>query len=100
ILIVSNPPYIPLNERETMERQVVDFEPGSALFVPDQDPLIFYRVIAQKADTLLKPSGSVYVELHHPLASRTVELFQRHFNTVELRQDIHGRNRMIRATNG
>ena len=99
-LIVSNPPYIPRRERDSMDRKVVDYEPDIALFVSDQDPLIFYRGIARLAEAGLKPSGSVYVEVHHPIAFETKDLLQNYFKRVELLQDIHGRNRMIRATNG
>jgi release factor glutamine methyltransferase len=80
-----------------MSRNVTDFEPPLALFAPDNDPLAFYRAIISFADQYLEPSGRIYVEIHHPLADETVGLFREHFPEVELRQDIHGRNRMICA---
>ena len=99
-VIVSNPPYIPLNERDIMDRLVTAHEPDAALFVPDADPLIFYRQIIRIANAHLRPEGCVYVEVHHPLALATKELFQAHFGRVDLFSDIHGRNRMIRGTDG
>jgi release factor glutamine methyltransferase len=83
-----------------MSSHVVDYEPASALFVPDQDPLLFYRAIAEFARVHLKPGGKVYVEIHDRLGDETQELFHRYFTQVELKKDIHGKDRMIRAYNG
>lgn len=97
-LIVSNPPYIPLNEKATMPAQVVRFEPQEALFVPDNDPLVFYRRLA---DYLLTqaPGARLYVEIHEKLGHDVVALFNdKHLSEVELRQDMQGKDRMVRAT--
>ena len=99
-LIVSNPPYIPLSEKQSMAHHVANQEPDLALFVPDEDPLIFYRAIAEFAKHNLTADGSVYVEIHDRLGAETAELFRYYFTDVELRQDIHGKDRMIRACNG
>lgn len=99
-LIVSNPPYIPEAEKTSMSSHVVDHEPASALFVPDQDPLLFYRAIADFARAYLKPGGKVYVEIHERLGNETKELFYRYFTQVDIKKDIHGKDRMIRAYNG
>ncbi|HBB90226.1 MAG TPA: hypothetical protein DC042_00465 [Bacteroidales bacterium] len=83
-----------------MAHHVANQEPDLALFVPDEDPLIFYRAIAEFAKHNLTADGSVYVEIHDRLGAETAELFRYYFTDVELRQDIHGKDRMIRACNG
>ncbi len=97
-LIVSNPPYIPLHETKTMEEKVVGFEPKEALFVPDDNPLLFYRRIIEISPNLLKPGGWLYFEIHQSQGSAILEIFDtstwRHF---ELKKDIHGKDRMIQA---
>lgn len=97
-LIVSNPPYVMDAERQGMEPQVVDFEPGIALFVPDNDPLIFYRHIGQFAAAHLNSGGQLFFEINQALGKQTVHLLQElGFKNVELRKDIAGNDRMIRA---
>ncbi len=96
-VIVSNPPYIPLAEKENLEKNVRDFEPELALFVTDNDPLIFYRKIAEFAKTHLKEDGSVYCEIHKAHAQETLQLFQQHFSNVELRKDMNENERMVKA---
>jgi len=99
-VIVSNPPYIPTRERPGMERHVVDFEPATALFVPDEDPLVFYRAIASFAQSNLVTGGELFVEIHDRLGRETETLFRNYFDQVEMRKDIHGKDRMIRACHG
>jgi len=99
-LIVSNPPYIPFGEKMSMDLHVVDYEPEMALFVPDTDPLLFYRAIAGFAAEHLNPGGEVFVEIHERLGDETAEVFRKWFSNVELRKDIHGKDRMIRAHHG
>jgi release factor glutamine methyltransferase len=99
-LIVSNPPYIPQSEKVALAHHVANQEPDLALFVPDEDPLVFYRAIAEFARINLEPGGQVFVEIHDRLGAETVALFSHYFSDVELRQDIHGKDRMIRASNG
>lgn len=97
-IIVSNPPYIPLKDKDTMSANVVNFEPHLALFVQDDDPFIFYRAIAAFAQTNLSPGGAIYVEIHEELAAGVQELFHAHgFTDIETRKDMQGKERMIRA---
>jgi release factor glutamine methyltransferase len=99
-IIVSNPPYVPLSEMTFMDLHVVEYEPKTALFVPDEDPLLFYRAIAEFAASHLNPGGQVYVEIHDRLGVETADVFRKWFSIVELRKDIHGKDRMIRAYHG
>lgn len=97
-IIVSNPPYIKTTEANTMSKHVLEFEPHKALFVPDEDALLFYRKIADFALKHLQPDGAVYVEINQQLGKETVELFQQKgFSLVELRNDMSGNERMIKA---
>jgi release factor glutamine methyltransferase len=97
-VVVSNPPYIPESEKEFMGKNVVDFEPGKALYVPDNDPLIFYRYIGEKALAALKKQGRVYFELHEDQAGSVKDLLESlDFIDVEIFTDLHGKQRMIRA---
>ncbi len=98
-IIVSNPPYIMQSEQADMERTVTEWEPHTALFVPDDDALCFYRAIAEIGQTeALQPGGSIYVEINQRLSAETVELFEAYgYREVELRRDIYGNDRMIRA---
>jgi len=97
-IIVSNPPYIPLNEKEKLDKNVIAFEPHTALFVPDKSPLVFYQAINLFATTHLKPGGKVYVETHEDYAKETAALFSTQFTTVEIKKDINGKERMVKAT--
>ncbi|MCX6225325.1 MAG: peptide chain release factor N(5)-glutamine methyltransferase, partial [Bacteroidia bacterium] len=99
-IIVSNPPYVPHGEMTAMDLHVIEYEPKTALFVPDNDPLIFYRAIAEFAASHLTPGGQVFVEIHDRLGQETFDVFRKWFLNVDLRKDIHGKDRMIRASNG
>lgn len=97
-VIVSNPPYIPMKDKSQMEKNVLDFEPHMALFVSDDNPLIFYKAIAEKANKLLKPSGYLFFEMHEDFAIQTKDLVESMgFDEVEIKQDLQGKNRMLRA---
>jgi len=97
-IIVSNPPYIPEQDKGEMEANVLEHEPHLALFVPDNDPLLFYRHIALFAQKLLNPNGKLYFEIHRDFGNECVELLTSlGFSEVELRKDISGNNRMIRS---
>lgn len=96
-LIVSNPPYIAKSEKSTMDESVYGFEPEKALFVPDKDPLVFYRRIAEIGQKKLNQGGKIYVEINQKLAEETQSLFLDYFTEVELRKDISGNYRMIRC---
>ncbi len=96
-LIVSNPPYIPLHEKAKMDGNVVGKEPDSALFVPDNSPLLFYEKILALAEEKLHPEGCIFVELHEDLGKETKQLFLRKMNKVRLKRDLNGKNRMLQA---
>lgn len=95
-IIVSNPPYIPVNEKESLHENVRNHEPGLALFVPENDAQLFYREIAKFALTHLKPGGQLYFELHVDYAHETETLLKAMGYTTELRKDMHGNWRMVR----
>ena len=97
-IIVSNPPYIPVNEKEKLDKNVTLFEPHTALFVPDHSPLLFYEKIALFARKHLKENGKIYAETHEEFANATVHVFSKQFQEVELKQDLLGKNRMVKAT--
>ena len=97
-VIVSNPPYIPLKDKSQMDKNVLDFEPHMALFVSDENPLIFYKSIAEKAFILLKPTGYLFFEIHEDYGAQTKELIESlGFDEVELKLDLQGKYRMLRA---
>ena len=97
-IIVSNPPYIKENEKEAMHANVLDWEPHTALFVPDSDPLLFYRTIAEKGLTLLKPGGRLYFEINRAHGKETMEMLESlGYTAIELRKDFAENDRMIRA---
>ena len=98
-ILVSNPPYIKQSEAAEMERHVTEWEPHTALFVPDEDPLRFYRAIAEIGmTTALLPGGHIYVEINQALGKETVELFESYgYLEVCLRKDIYGNDRMIKC---
>ena len=98
-VIVSNPPYIKQQEAVDMAKRVADFEPAIALFVADEDALIFYKAIALFAQQHLQDSGSIYVEINEALGENVVEVFKSYgFSNIEMRQDLQGKDRMIKAS--
>ena len=98
-LIVSNPPYVRECEKAEMEANVLDYDPHTALFVSDEDPLIFYRAIAEFALTHLAPNGALYFEINQYLGRETCDLLiALGYKNVELRKDINDNPRMITAT--
>ncbi len=100
-ILVSNPPYIPLKDRKTMDRNVTDFEPELALFVPDDDPLIFYRRIAEEGRSSLVLGGQLFFEIHEaygpPIQSLLEDLG---YKKVVIHQDMQKKDRMVSAING
>lgn len=97
-IVVSNPPYVRHSEKSQMHKNVLDHEPHLALFVYDEDPLIFYRVIAEKAKNALKPGGKLYFEINEAFGSQTKKLVEdQGFKQVELVKDLNGRERIISA---
>jgi release factor glutamine methyltransferase len=98
-IIVSNPPYVRECEKAEMEANVLDYDPHTALFVSDEDPLIFYRAIAEFALTHLAPNGALYFEINQYLGQETCDLLiGLGYKNVTLREDINGNARMIKAT--
>ena len=96
--IVSNPPYIPPSERVHMPAQVIQHEPSLALFSPEEDPLVFYRVIARNAKTYLPKGGQLFFELNEFRAEAIYNILQvLQYSVIELRNDISGKPRMIKA---
>lgn len=94
-IIVSNPPYIPHSEIESMHVNVTRYEPHEALFVDDADPLVFYRAIARTARTMLSEGGSLLFEVHEAWAERTAEMLRGEgFGQTEVRNDLFGKPRM------
>ena len=97
-LIVSNPPYICEKEKADMEKNVLEHEPSLALFVPDEDPLKFYRAIAEYASSTLKPEGALYFEINPIYEKETREmLLKLDFKDIETKEDAFGKKRMMRA---
>ena len=96
-LIVSNPPYIPLSEQDDMSYHVTGFEPKEALFVPDEQPLLFYAALGKAALLHLREGGMMYVEIHQRFGTAVVELFEQMGFTTTLRKDVQGNDRMVRA---
>jgi release factor glutamine methyltransferase len=95
--IVSNPPYIPQQEKEIMDKNVTAWEPATALFVPDEKPLLFYEKIAHFGKTHLRPGGNIFMETHRDYAGAVQQLFTEQGYTTTLRKDLHGNERMVRA---
>lgn len=96
-IIVSNPPYIPLKDKHTIKPNVLEHEPANALFVPDNDPLVFYAAIAEFAKTHLRENGTVFTEIHEDLGPQTEQVFENSGYKTELRKDLQQKYRMIRA---
>ena len=97
-IIVSNPPYICEKEKADMEKNVLEHEPSIALFVPDEDPLKFYRAIAEYASSALKPEGALYFEINPIYEKETRKMLQElDFKDIETKEDAYGKKRMMKA---
>jgi release factor glutamine methyltransferase len=97
-IIVSNPPYVLNAEKSEMEAHVLDHEPHLALFVSDEDPLIFYRVIGEMAQQRLSPGGFLCFEINRALGAQNVALAEAQgFENIQLLQDVYGNDRMLIA---
>ena len=94
--IISNPPYIPINEKDKLDKNVTAFEPHTALFVPDNAPLLFYEKIAAFGKKHLSGNGKIYVEIHEDFAKETREVFEQSYQ-VEMKKDMYGKERMLKA---
>ena len=99
-IIVSNPPYICEKEKADMEKNVLEYEPSIALFVPDEDPLKFYRAIAEYASSALKSEGALYFEINPIYEKETREMLEElSFKDIETKEDAFGKKRMMKAKN-
>jgi release factor glutamine methyltransferase len=97
-IIVSNPPYVTLTDKAQMHHNVTSFEPHTALFVPEHDPLLFYHAIAGFAKERLTDNGQLYFEINESYGRETVELLAgKGFTDIMLRQDMSGRDRMVKG---
>ena len=94
-IIVSNPPYIPLQEKDRMQDNVTRYEPHLALFVPDNDPMLFYKAIARFAEKKLLPGGKIFVEVHEDYSEAVKDVFT-FFNSEKIK-DMQGKNRFVTA---
>jgi release factor glutamine methyltransferase len=96
-IIISNPPYIPENNKASMDPNVLDFEPHTALFVPDNDALLFYKAIVKFAHTKLNPGGLLFFEIHEDLGQAVISLLESEGFTATLKKDMQGKDRMVMA---
>ncbi len=95
-VLVSNPPYVPVRDQGEMHANVLNFEPHLALFVPDEDPLLFYRAIGNWGQQLLKQGGKLYLEIYENLAEELVQLVQSlGYSEVQMHRDLNGKKRMV-----
>lgn len=96
-LIVSNPPYIPVKEKEKLAKNVTEYEPALALFVENNDPYIFYKKIAEFSKTHLESNGKIYVEVHEEYAGDVKNIFVNAGFESQIKKDIYGKERMVKA---
>lgn len=97
-IIVSNPPYIALSEKSSMHKNVLDFEPHTALFVEDENPFIFYEAIEKFAQSHLRQEGAIYMEINEAFGNATAEMFDKKGWKTTLKNDMFGKHRMLKAT--
>ncbi|NLA50135.1 MAG: peptide chain release factor N(5)-glutamine methyltransferase [Bacteroidales bacterium] len=98
-IVVSNPPYIPESEKRFMRKNVLDYEPHAALFVPDSDPMVYYRAIAGLASEILVPGGKIYLEINEAMGAELSDLLKLSgFPSPEIIRDINNRERIIKAS--
>ncbi|MGN6163287.1 MAG: peptide chain release factor N(5)-glutamine methyltransferase [Flavisolibacter sp.] len=99
-IVVSNPPYIPYNNKAQMNPNVLEYEPHTALFVPDNDALVFYKALAQFGKHRLYKNGSIYMEIHEDLAKDVAVLFEKEgYGNVEVKKDMQGKDRIVKVVN-
>jgi release factor glutamine methyltransferase len=98
-IIVCNPPYVPQSDKNEMKKNVLEFEPATALFVPDNDSLVFYNAIADFGKEKLNDKGNIYVEINENLGDQVKNLFQsKGYSLVELKKDLQEKDRMIKIS--
>jgi len=99
-IIVSNPPYVRNSEKQMMNKNVVEFEPHSALFVTDSDPLVYYNGILKKSARILDPPGKIYFEINEKLGTPMVQLLESFgYSEIKIVEDINGKERIIKGIN-
>lgn len=97
-IIVSNPPYVRNSEKLLMGKNVIDFEPHLALFVPDSDPLVYYRAILKLAENILLPAGRLYFEINEAMGRSMIQLFESSgYSEIEIVSDINDKERIIKG---
>lgn len=97
-ILISNPPYVRVSEKQSMHQNVLDHEPHLALFVTDEDPLVFYRSIAIKGREALKSGGKLYLEINAALGQQVIELLSSsNYSEIRLIKDLNGKDRMVAA---
>ncbi|HEY6505327.1 MAG TPA: peptide chain release factor N(5)-glutamine methyltransferase, partial [Chitinophagaceae bacterium] len=99
-IIISNPPYIPEKGKQQMQLNVLSYEPHTALFVPDNDALIFYKAIAEFGKDHLTPAGTIYTEIHEDQGKAVSTLFESYGYSAELKKDMQEKERMLKAVFG
>lgn len=96
-IIISNPPYVPEKDKQQMRPNVLNYEPHTALFVPDNDTLIFYKAIAEFGKEHLNPNGVIYAEIHEDLGEAVSSLFNSNGYKTELKKDMQGKERLVKT---
>ncbi len=97
-IIVSNPPYVRISEKQYMKKNVIGFEPHRALFVPDRDPLKYYSAILSLSDNILNSGGSVYFEINEAMGKQISDMFELHkFRDIRIIKDINGKDRIAKG---
>lgn len=96
-IIVSNPPYIAVHEKAGIDKHVLEYEPHTALFVPDDDSLIFYEQLADFGGTHLSPGGFMMMEIHYLRGEAVKKLFESKGYHIGIKKDMQGKDRMVRA---
>ena len=96
-ILVSNPPYVPQKDKNDMRPNVLQFEPHTALFVDDDDPLVFYKALLRFCTNRLYQNGRIYMEIHKNLGNPIKDLFEKESYEVVVRKDMQGKDRLVRA---
>ena len=97
-IIVSNPPYVRNSEKQYMHKNVLDFEPCSALFVPDNDPLVYYQAIIELAKSILNPEGKIYFEINETMGDPLFQLLRSNgYTGLKIVKDINSKDRIIKG---
>jgi release factor glutamine methyltransferase len=98
-IIIANPPYVPQKDKNPMKKNVVDFEPHVALFVTDENPLLFYEAIADFGKEHLHPDGRIYIEIHEELGQQVMNLFlEKKYHNVDIKKDMQDKDRMVKIS--